>query len=65
MPKIKTNSGAAKRFKKTGSGKIKRSHAFTSHILTSKTRKRKRNLRKNALIHPSDQKNIAKLIPYL
>jgi large subunit ribosomal protein L35 len=65
MPKIKTNSGAAKRFKKTGSGKIKRSQAFTSHILTSKTRKRKRNLRKNSLVHPADQKNIAKLIPYL
>jgi large subunit ribosomal protein L35 len=65
MPKIKTNSGAAKRFKKTGSGKIRRGHAFTSHILTSKTRKRKRNLRKNSLVHPADQKNIAKLIPYL
>jgi large subunit ribosomal protein L35 len=65
MPKIKTNSGAAKRFKKTGSGKIKRSHAFTSHILTCKTRKRKRNLRKGGLVHPADQKNIAKLIPYM
>ena len=65
MPKIKTNSGAAKRFKKTGSGKIKRSHAFTSHILTSKTRKRKRNLRKNAIVNAVDQKNIAKLIPYM
>ena len=65
MPKIKTNSGAAKRFKKTGSGKIKRSHAFTSHILTCKSRKRKRNLRKGGLVHPADQKNIAKLIPYM
>jgi large subunit ribosomal protein L35 len=65
MPKIKTNSGAAKRFKKTGSGKIRRGHAFTSHILTSKTRKRKRNLRKNGLVHAADQKNIAKLIPYM
>ncbi len=65
MPKIKTNRGAAKRFKKTGSGKIKRSHAFTSHILTSKTRKRKRNLRQSALVAPVDAKNIAKLIPYL
>lgn len=65
MPKIKTNSGAAKRFKKTGSGKIRRSHAFTSHILTSKTRKRKRNLRKNAVVNAVDHKNIAKLIPYL
>jgi large subunit ribosomal protein L35 len=65
MPKIKTNSGAAKRFKKTGSGKIKRSCAFTSHILTSKTRKRKRNLRHGGLVAAVDQKNIAKLIPYL
>jgi large subunit ribosomal protein L35 len=65
MPKIKTNSGAAKRFKKTGSGKIKRSHAFTSHILTSKTTKRKRNLRKGAIVAASDAKNIAKLIPYM
>lgn len=65
MPKIKTNSGAAKRFKKTGSGKIKRSHAFTSHILTCKSRKRKRNLRKGGLVHQADQKNIAKLIPYM
>jgi len=65
MPKIKTNSGAAKRFKKTGSGKIKRSCAFTSHILTSKTRKRKRNLRHGGLVAAVDQKNIARLIPYL
>jgi len=65
MPKIKTNRGAAKRFKKTGTGKIKRSHAFTSHILTSKTRKRKRQLRSSALVAAVDQKNIAKLIPYL
>jgi large subunit ribosomal protein L35 len=64
MPKIKTNRGAAKRFKKTGSGKIKRSHAFISHILTSKTTKRKRKLRKNALVAAVDLKNIAKLIPY-
>jgi large subunit ribosomal protein L35 len=65
MPKIKTNRGAAKRFKKTGSGKIKRSHAFTSHILTSKTRKRKRNLRKSNIVEAVDHKNIAKLIPYM
>ena len=45
MPKIKTNRGAAKRFKKSASGRIKRGSAFTSHILTPKTRKRKRNLR--------------------
>lgn len=65
MPKIKTNKGAAKRFKKTGSGKIKRSNAFTSHILTSKTTKRKRQLRQNGLVAAADQKNIAKLIPYM
>ena len=65
MPKVKTNSGAAKRFKKTGSGKIKRSCAFTSHILTTKSRKRKRNLRAGGLVAAADHKNIAKLIPYM
>ena len=64
MPKMKTHRGAAKRFSKTGTGKIKRSHAFTSHILTSKTRKNKRNLRKGALVAATDHKNIAALIPY-
>lgn len=54
MPKMKTKRGAMKRFKKTSSGKIKRFHAFTSHILTSKTRKRKRKLRKSGLISKSD-----------
>lgn len=65
MPKIKTNRGAAKRFKKTGTGKIKRSHAFTSHILTSKTRKNKRQLRQGGIVAAVDHKNIAKLIPYM
>jgi large subunit ribosomal protein L35 len=65
MPKMKTNRGAAKRFKKTGTGKIKRSCAFTSHILTSKTTKRKRNLRHGGLVAAVDAKNIARLIPYL
>lgn len=65
MPKIKTHRGAAKRFSKTGTGKIKRSHAFTSHILTSKTTKNKRNLRKGAIVAAVDHKNIAKLIPYM
>jgi large subunit ribosomal protein L35 len=64
MPKIKTNRGAAKRFKKTGTGRIKRGSAFTSHILTSKTRKRKRNLRGGSMVADVDQKNIARLIPY-
>jgi large subunit ribosomal protein L35 len=62
---MKTHRGAAKRFSKTGSGKIKRSHAFTSHILTSKSRKNKRNLRKGAIVEAVDHKNIARLIPYM
>jgi len=64
MPKIKTNRGAAKRFKKSASGRIKRGCAFTSHILTAKTRKRKRNLRNGSMVAAADQKNIARLIPY-
>jgi large subunit ribosomal protein L35 len=64
MPKIKTNRGAAKRFKKTGTGRIKRGHAFTSHILTPKTRKNKRHLRHSSMVAAVDQKNIARLIPY-
>jgi large subunit ribosomal protein L35 len=65
MPKIKTNRGAAKRFGKTGTGKIKRRRAFSSHILTSKDQKRKRRLRTGTLIHSADEKNIRKLIPYI
>lgn len=65
MPKIKTNRGAAKRFRKTGTGKIRRNKAYTSHILTSKTTKRKRNLRQGTLVMKSDERNIAQLIPYL
>lgn len=65
MPKIKTNRGAAKRFSKTGTGKIKRRRAYTSHILTSKDQKRKRRLRTATLIHKADEKNIRKLIPYI
>jgi len=65
MPKIKTNRGAAKRFRKTGSGKIRRNKAFTSHILTKKTTKRKRELRQGTLIAAVDQKNVSRLIPYL
>tara|TARA_B100000029_G_scaffold295982_1_gene289260 strand:+ start:81 stop:275 length:195 start_codon:yes stop_codon:yes gene_type:complete len=64
MPKIKTNRGAAKRFRKTGSGKIRRNSAFTSHILTTKTTKRKRNLRKASIMAPSDAKRINVLMPY-
>jgi len=65
MPKMKTNRGAAKRFKKTGSGKIKRSKAFSSHILTKKSTKRKRNLRKSGLVDDSNVKAIKKILPYM
>ena len=64
MPKIKTHRGAAKRFSLTGSGKVKRRKAFASHILTSKTTKRKRNLRKGAILDKTDEREIKKLIPY-
>lgn len=64
MPKMKTNRGAAKRFKTTGSGKIVRNKAFASHILTKKTTKRKRGLRKSALVDSTNKKQVARLIPY-
>jgi len=64
MPKMKTNKGAAKRFSKTGTGKIKRNKAFTSHILTSKTTKRKRNLRHSTIMSPGDARKMRVLIPY-
>ena len=56
MPKIKTHSGAKKRFKTTKSGKVKRAHAYTSHILTKKSTKRKRNLRKQVVADVTNQK---------
>ena len=65
MPKMKTKRGAAKRFKLTGSGKIKRGKAFTSHILIKKTTKRKRNLRKSALVNCADVKGIRRILPYM
>jgi len=65
MPKLKTHRGAAKRFSVTGTGKIKRSRANSSHILTPKTTKRKRNLRKSAILDGRDEKQIRRLIPYL
>jgi len=65
MPKMKTNRGAAKRFSKTGSGKIKRNKAFSSHILTKKSTKRKRNLRKGDLVDSSNVKAIKKILPYM
>ena len=58
MPKMKTKAGAKKRFKLTGSGKLKRKHAFKSHILTKKETKQKRNLTQTGLVHESDVKNI-------
>ncbi|MCX5841610.1 MAG: 50S ribosomal protein L35 [Deltaproteobacteria bacterium] len=64
MPKIKTHRGAAKRFSLTATGRVKRSKAFTSHILTSKTTKRKRNLRKGAILDKTNEREIKKLIPY-
>ncbi len=62
MPKVKPCSGAKKRFKLTGSGKIKRKHAFKSHILTKKTTKQKRRLTHATLVHPSDESNIKRLL---
>ena len=63
MPKIKTSRGAAKRFKRTATGKIKRRHAYMNHILTSKSPKRKRRLRKSAIMAPGDAKKIGRLLP--
>lgn len=64
MPKMKTHRGAAKRFKKTKTGKVKRHRAFASHILTKKSPKRKRRLRQATLLDKSDMKRVAKLLPY-
>lgn len=58
MPKLKTKSSAKKRFKLTGTGKIKRKHAFKSHILTKKSKKRKRNLTQDTLVHKADEPNV-------
>ena len=62
MPKMKTNTGAKKRFELTGSGKIKRKHAFKSHILTKKTTKQKRNLTYSAIVTKADEKRVKALI---
>ncbi len=62
MPKQKTNRSAAKRFKKTGTGKYKRRKAYTSHILTKKSSKRKRKLRKPALVSKADEKRVKRLL---
>ena len=64
MPKIKTNRAAAKRFRVTGTGKIKRNKGFKRHILSSKGKKRKRRLRKATLVAAVEARNIRQLIPY-
>ena len=64
MPKLKTHKGAAKRFKKTGSGKIKRGHAFMRHILTSKSTKSKRRLDLDTMVDKADLPKVRRMIPY-
>jgi large subunit ribosomal protein L35 len=64
MPKMKTHSGAAKRFKKTGSGKFKRGHAKLRHILTSKDTKVKRKLAKQVLVDPTEEAKLKRMLPY-
>ncbi len=64
MPKLKTHKGASKRFKKTGTGKVVRGHAFARHILTTKTTKRKRKLVKSAVADVADQPKLKRMIPY-
>ena len=65
MPKMKTSRAAAKRFKVTGSGKLKRNKAYKRHILTKKTTKRKRNLRKATMTDSTNSKVMKKILPYL
>ena len=65
MPKMKTTKAAAKRFKKTGTGLLKRNKAYKSHILTKKSTKRKRNLRKATMTDVTNVKNMKKILPYL
>jgi len=64
MPKLKSHRGAMKRFKKTGTGKIKRTKAFRRHILTSKTKKAKRHMRGMVEIAPGDAARIRRMLPY-
>ena len=64
MPKMKTHRGAAKRFKKTATGKLKRSKAYKRHILTKKSAKTKMNLRKSGIVTAGDARRIARLLPY-
>jgi len=64
MPKLKTHKGAAKRFKKTATGKVKRHHSHLRHILTSKSKKRKRKLGGNVLVSEADTPKVKRMIPY-
>ncbi|HZT40235.1 MAG TPA: 50S ribosomal protein L35 [Bryobacteraceae bacterium] len=64
MPKLKTHKGASKRFKKTGTGKIKRRHSFARHILTSKPRSRKRRLTQGVIVDAADQAALKQMLPY-
>jgi large subunit ribosomal protein L35 len=64
MPKLKTHKGAAKRFKKTATGKVKRGHSHLRHILTSKDKKRKRKLGQSVLVSDADQAKVKRMIPY-
>ena len=64
MPKLKTHKGAAKRFKKTGTGKVVRHHSFARHILTSKSRSRKRRLKQSVVADPTNQPALKRMIPY-
>jgi large subunit ribosomal protein L35 len=64
MPKIKTHKGAKKRFGITGKGKVKRRRPYTGHLFTGKSAKRKRNLRKSAMVHHADAKRVKRLLPY-
>ena len=65
MPKVKTSRAAAKRFKQTGTGQLKRMKAYKSHILTKKSQKRKRNLRKSIITDATNVKSMKKILPYL
>lgn len=65
MPKLKTSRAAAKRFSKTGTGKLKRMKAGKQHILTKKSTKTKRNLRKAAIMDKTNEKNMKKILPYI
>ncbi|MCK9174407.1 MAG: 50S ribosomal protein L35 [Desulforhopalus sp.] len=65
MPKMKTNRGAAKRFKRTGSGKLKRNKAYARHILTKKSTKQKRGLRQGGIVDSANIKGIERILPYI